>query len=177
MRRQLTASAAVLTMLAVLGVGTAAAVPPVRSTITATDTIEGFVPECGRNLRWDISLTVERTFFFDEDGNLVRIQDQVRENNTITDTDTGETLQEGPDSFSQRILFNDDGTVTLSVHGLSVLVNDGENVVIDAGRLVLQFGPGGAQVIALNGRHDIREINPLSTNDPALLAGFCPAFG
>ncbi len=165
-----------ISVLGAIAPAGAQAAPPTRQTIALTNTIEGFVPECGLNLRWGIDLTVERTFFFDGDGNLVRIQDQVRENNTITNIDTGETLEEGPDSFSQRILFNDDGTVTVQVNGLSVLVNDGEASVVDAGRLVLQFGPGGSSVLQLAGRHDIRSIDPLSTDDPALLAGFCDAF-
>ena len=97
----------------------AAAVPPVTVEFPFADTIEGFVPECGLNLRWDIDGTVERTSFFDQDGNLVRFQDKVREDNTITNVDTGETLREGPDSFIQRILFSDDGTVTIQIAGRS----------------------------------------------------------
>ncbi len=167
---------AVVSMLVVLAAGPAGAVPPTRQTIELTNVIQGFVPECGLNLRWDISLTVDRTRFFDQDGNLIRIQDQVRENNTITNTDTGETLEEGPDSFQQRIVFNEDGTVLVSALGLSVHVNQGENAVIDAGRTVLLFGPGGPFLLGFNGRHDIREIDPFTTSDPKLLAGFCPAF-
>lgn len=37
----------------------------------------------------------------------MRFRDRVRESNTITNLDTGETLQEGPDSFLQRVLVND----------------------------------------------------------------------
>ncbi len=168
----LSAAAMVTTLVPV----TAGAVPPTRQTIELTNTIVGFAADCGINMQWDISLTVERTRFFDQDGNLVRIQDQVRENNTITNLDTGETLQEGPDSFQQRILFNADGSVTVMAIGLSVLVNDGDAIVIDAGRLVLLFGPGAPEVVALNGRHDLREIDPLTTSDPILLNGFCAAF-
>lgn len=172
----MTVLGAAIGMAIALTAAPAGATEPARQTISVTNVIEGFVPECGLNLRWEISLIVERTLFFDQDANVTRIQDQVRENNTITDVDAGVTLQEGPDSFIQRILFDDDGTVTVQVNGRGVLVNDGNNVVVDAGRLVLQFGPGGPVVLALNGRHDIREIDPLSTDDPALLAGFCPAF-
>ncbi len=175
MRRISTLLAAAMAATLAWG-GPAEATQPTRQTIALTNTISGFVPECGINMQWDISLTVERTRFFDQDGNLVRIQDQVREHNTITNTDTGETLQEGPDSFQQRILFNADGTVTVAVLGLSVHVNQGENAVIDAGRTVLLFGPGGPFLLAFNGRHDVREIDPFTTSDPALLAGFCPAF-
>ncbi len=154
----------------------AAAVQPTTVTFPFSDQVEGFVPECGLNLRWDISGTVERTFFFDAEGNLVRIQDRVREDNTITNTDTGESLREGPDSFQQRILFNDDGTVTIQINGLSVLVNKGDGSVVDAGRVVLLFGPGGPSVLSISGRHDVRGIDPLTVDDPILLAGFCDAF-
>lgn len=159
-----------------LPAGPALAARPVTQTITFADTIEGFVPECGLNLRWDIEGTVERTFFFDRNGDLVRIQDQVRENNTITNLDTGETLQEGPDSFIQIIVFNDDGSVTININGLSVLVNQGDSNVVDAGRVVLLFGPQGPSVLDISGRHDVRGIDPLVVDDPLLLAGFCSAF-
>lgn len=170
------ATLAVLLLIGVLGASPARAVAPVTQTISFADTIEGFVPACGLNLRWDITGTVDRSLFFDQDGNVVRIQDQVREANTITNVDTGETLQEGPDSFTQRILFNDDGTVTIQINGLSVLVNQGDNTVVDAGRVVLLFGPGGPSVLGISGRHDIRGIDPLMVDDPILLEGFCGAF-
>ena len=156
--------------------GTAVAVPPVTQTFEFSDTLEGFVESCGLNLRWDINGTVERTLFFDQDGNVVRILDKVREDNTITNVDTGESLREGPDSFIQIITFNDDGSVTLEINGLSVLVNRGENSVVDAGRIVLFFGPTGPTVLGISGRHDIRGIDPLVVDDPILLEGFCPAF-
>lgn len=165
-----------LFMLFALGAGPAGAAAPARVSFPFADTIEGFVEACGLNLRWDISGTVDRTFFFDNDGNLVRIQDKVRETNTITNQDTGETLQEGPDSFQQRILFNEDGTVTIQINGLSVLVNQGENTVVDAGRVVLFFGPDGPTVLDIAGRHDVRGIDPLVVDDPVLLEGFCGAF-
>ncbi len=152
------------------------AVKPVTQTFEFSDTIEGFVEKCELNLRWDISGSVKRTLFFDQDGNVVRILDQVREDNTITNVDTGESLREGPDSFIQHIFFNDDGTVTLEINGLSVLVNSGEHLVVDAGRVVLFFGPGGPTVLDISGRHDIRGIDPTVVDDPILLAGFCAAF-
>ena len=176
MRRLISLLTMAVLLTSGLFVGPAAAVPPMTVTLEFADTIEGFVPECGLNLRWDISGTVDRTLFLDQDGNVVRILDHVREDNTITNVDTGETLSEGPDSFIQSITFNDDGTVTLLIAGLSVLVNQGENQVVDAGRVVLFFGPGGPSVIDISGRHDIRGIDPLTVDDPILLAGFCPAF-
>ena len=159
-----------------LAAAPAGAVAPVTQTLEFDDVVEGFVPACGLNLRWEIAGTVERTLFFDQDGDVVRIQDRVRETNTITNVDSGETLQEGPDSFQQRILFNDDGTVTLQINGLSVLVNQGEDSVVDAGRVVLFFGPGGPTVLSISGRHDIRGIDPLTVDDSVLLEGFCGAF-
>jgi hypothetical protein len=86
----------------------------------------------------------------------VRFQDRVRESNTITNLDTGETLQEGPDSFLQRVLFNDDGTVTIEGNGLSVLVTDGENRVVDAGRVVLLGTWRGLCALGVVGRHCAR---------------------
>jgi hypothetical protein len=154
----------------------AAAVPPVTQTIHFSDVIEGHVDACNLNLRWDVSGTVERTTFLDDAGNVVRFQDRVRESNTVTNLDTGETLQEGPDSFQQRILFNDDGIVTVEINGLSVLVNGGERTVVDAGRVVLLLGPSGPTVLDVSGRHDVRGIDPTVVDDPILLEGFCEAF-
>lgn len=175
MRRMFVALAAVALGVG-LGASPAGAVQPQTVSFPFADSIEGFVPECGLNLRWDISGTVDRTFFFDQDGNVVRIQDLVRESNTITNVDTGETLPEGPDTFVQRILFNDDGSVEIQIAGLSVLVNEGVNEVVDAGRVVLLFGPAGPTVLDIAGRHDVRGIDPLVVDDPVLLAGFCGAF-
>lgn len=160
----------------VVGSGRAGAVAPVTQTFAFADTITGVAPSCGLPLSWDIEGSVERTLFFDKDGQVVRIQDQVRESNTITNLETGETLQEGPDSFIQRILFGADGSVTVQINGLSVLVNQGDNSVVDAGRVVLFFGPSGPSVLSVSGRHDIRGIDPLTVDDPILLDGFCPAF-
>lgn len=156
--------------------GTAVAVAPVTQSFPFADVIEGFVEGCELNLRWSISGTVERKFFFDQDGNVVRIIDLVQEDNLITNLDTGEELREGPDTFVQIIDFNDDGTVTLQINGLSVLVNGGDSTVVDAGRVVLLFGPDGPSVLDVSGRHDIRGIDPLVVDDPKLLEGFCPAF-
>lgn len=160
------------TSLLVLAVAVpATAVPPTTQTFPFGGVVEGYVEACDLTLRWDISGTAERTTFYDSDGDVVRFQDKVRETNTITNVDTGETLQEGPDSFLQRILFNDDGTVTVEINGLSVLVTNGRDTVVDAGRVVLQFGPDGPSVLAVVGRHDVRSIDPLTTDDPILLEG------
>ena len=153
-----------------------AAVAPVTQEFEFAQTIEGVAPSCGLPLRWSVSGSVDRTLFFDGDGNVARIQDRVRELNAITNLATGETLEEGPDSFLQRILFGDDGSVTVEINGLSVLVNQGDGSVVDAGRVVLLFGPDGPSVLDVSGRHDIRGIDPLTVDDPVLLDGFCPAF-
>jgi hypothetical protein len=154
----------------------AGAVSPTSQEFRFGGVIEGYVEACDTTLRWEVSGTAERTTFYNADGSVDRVQDKVREANTITNVDTGETLREGPDSFQQRVLFNDDGTTTLEINGLSVLVTGGEDAVVDAGRLVLVFGPDGPTLAAIVGRHDVREIDPFTTDDPILLEGFCDAF-
>jgi hypothetical protein len=166
----------VITLLVATAAAPAAAVPPETVEIPFGGVIEGDVEACDLTLRWEVSGTVERTTFFNADGSIDRFQDKVRETNTITNVGTGETLQEGPDSFLQRVLFNDDGTVTLAITGLSVLVTGGDDVVVDAGRTVLLLGPDGVTALALDGRHDVRAIDPTTTSDPVLLEGFCAAF-
>lgn len=150
----------------------AAATPPTTQVFPFGGAIEGFADDCGLNLRWEVSGTATRTTFFNADGSVDRFQDRVRETNTITNLDTGEVLQEGPDSFLQRVLLNPDGPATIEINGLSVLVPGGDDLVIDAGRVILQ----GGEALAIVGRHDIRAIDPSTTTDPILLNGFCAAF-
>ena len=175
MRKTMTLIVAVL-VASSMTAGTAVAGAPITQSFQFADVVEGVAEGCELPLRWEINGTVERKFFFDQDGNVVRIVDLVQEDNVITNLDTGEELREGPDTFVQIIDFNDDGTVTLQINGLSVLVNGGDGTVVDAGRVVLFFGPDGPSVLDVSGRHDIRGIDPLVVDDPKLLAGFCPAF-
>lgn len=124
---------------------------------------------CGFPVRWTIELSVKGTNFFDQDGNIVRQQAHVKEDNTITNLDTGFTLREGPDSFMQTIVFNPDGTIAhLSATGLAVNVF-GEQLK-DVGRVV--WLPGTNEIVFSAGPHPVREAIEFG-NFQTALAAFC----
>jgi hypothetical protein len=153
-------------------VASAGAIPPEHETVTVTNVVQDDGEACGFPVRWDIELTADITRFFDQDGTLVRQHLQVREMNTVTNLDTGLTLQEGPDSFIQRNIFNDDGTVTIQANGLSVNVQ-GEEKLKDVGRFVTRVGPGLFEVVLSAGPHPVRGLATSGSVGPELLAAFC----
>ena len=122
----------------------------IRQTIVQHNVVEDQGQACGFPVRWTIDLTVERTRYFDDAGNLVRIIDHVREENTVENLATGEVLREGPDAFQQMISF-EDGTVQVAINGLALNLQ-GEQLK-DVGRVVLEN-----QVILFSaGPHPARE--------------------
>jgi hypothetical protein len=123
----------------------ALAVEPQRFELTIHNSVQDQGQACGFPVLWDIRLTVEGTNFFDSDGNLVRQQAHVREDNTITNLDTGLTIREGPDSFMQTIQFNPDGTISeLVATGLAANVQ-GDDPFKDVGRVV--WLPGTNEIV------------------------------
>ena len=98
---------------------------------------------------------------------------EIRELNTVTNLATGLTLQEGPDAFIQRNIFNDDGSVTIEANGLSVNVR-GEDKLKDVGRFVIRIGPGEFEIVMAAGPHPVRELLTGGAGaDPEVLAAFC----
>jgi hypothetical protein len=142
----------------------AVAAPPTRQTVEQNNVVQGQT-SCGE-LRWDIQLTAEVFRFFDNDGNLVRIQVHITEDNTITNLDTGESFREGPVSFMQTTLFTDDGPVFVAT-GLAVNVFGQQ--FKDVGRVVFQ--PNG-EILFSAGPHPVREAQ----SEGNVLEGFCPVF-
>jgi len=163
---------AVLVPVAILvgQAGPAGAVPPQHFTVTPPPNIvQDQGQACGFPVRWTIQLTVEGTNFFDQDGIRVRQQAHLKEENTITNLDTGLTLREGPDSFMQTIEFNPDGTIaTLTATGLAASVF-GEGLK-DVGRVV--WLPGTNEIVFSAGKHSVREAIEFGTFQDAL-AAFC----
>ena len=154
-----------LTLLAVLA-GPAAADPPTRQTIVQHNVVEDQGQACGFPVRWTIDLTVERTRYFDRDGNLVRIIDHVREDNTIENLATGKVLREGPDAFQQMITF-EDGVTRVAINGLAVNVQ-GEQLK-DVGRVVLENGV----IVFSAGPHSVREAIDGGRPFSEALVAFC----
>ena len=129
--------------------GPAAAVPPTTQTITQHNVVEDQGEACGFPVRWTIDLAVERTRFFDADGTLVRIIDQVREDNTVENLDSGKVLREGPNSFQQMITF-EGGTAQVAINGLALnlqgeQLKDVGRVVIENQLIVFSAGPHPAR--------------------------------
>lgn len=165
-------SLAVLVPAAILfaQAGPAGAAPPQHFSVTPPPNIvEDQGQACGFPVRWSIHLTVEGTNFFDQDGTLVRQQVLIKEENTITNLDTGLTLREGPDSFMQTTVFNPDGSVAyFSASGLALTVF-GEQLK-DVGRVI--WLPGTNEIVFSAGQHPVREAIEFGTFLNALEA-FC----
>jgi len=147
----------------------AAAVPPTRQTIVQHNVVEDQGQACGFPVRWTIDLTVERTRFFDNEGNLVRIIDHVREDNTVENLATGKVLREGPDAFQQVISFEGGLVASVAINGLALNLQ-GEQLK-DVGRVVLENGV----IVFSAGPHPAREaIAPGRPLSDALVV-FCDA--
>jgi hypothetical protein len=154
----------IVTLLTLVAAGAlaapAAAVPPTRQTIVQHTVVEDRGQACGFPVRWTIDLTVERTRFFDDAGNLVRIIDQVREDNTVENLATGTVLREGPDSFQQMISF-EGGTPVVAINGLALnlqgeQLKDVGRVVIENQLILFSAGPHAARE-AIEGGQPISE--------------------
>ena len=134
----------------------ALAAEPQRDQVAQNQVVEGQT-SCGL-LRWEIHLTADRFRFFDQDGQLVRVQVHISEDNTITNLDTGETYREGPDNFMQTTLFTDDGPLIVAT-GLAANVPGAQ--LKDVGRVVID--PRTGEILFSAGQHPLRE-------------GFCALF-
>jgi hypothetical protein len=128
---------------------------------------------CGDPLSWEFTGEVLVTRFFD-DGDLVRIQVQVQESGTVTNLATGEIVELPRTAFLERVLLVDDGSIIIEDVGLSVRVTGPEDFLLDVGRFVVRLNPD--ELLQSSGQHPIREINPFSVSDPALLGAFCELF-
>lgn len=143
----------------------AQAVKPQRDQFSITQVVQGQT-SCGV-LRWEIHLTGDRFRFFDQDGNLVRVQIHIREDNTITNLTTGESFREGPVAFMQTTVFTDDGPRIIAT-GLAANVEGTQ--LKDVGRVVIDPRTGEIEFSA--GPHPLREAQEAGN----VLEGFCSVF-
>jgi hypothetical protein len=143
----------------------ALAAEPQRDQVSQNQVVQG-PTSCG-TLRWEIHLTGDRFRFFDSDGQLVRVQVHINENNTITNVDTGETFQEGPDNFMQTTLFTDQGPFIVAT-GLAANVPGA--LLKDVGRVVIN--PLTGDIVFSAGQHPLREAQEAGN----VLEGFCALF-
>lgn len=152
----------------------AAADPPTRQRFTFSGSVSDQGEACGDPLSWDFTGEVLLTRFFDSEGNLVRIQIQVRESGTVTNLSSGEVVDLPRTAFMERILFVEGGSIIIEDVGLSVRITGPEDFLLDVGRFVVRLNPN--ELLQSSGQHPIREINPFSVSDPALLGAFCDLF-
>jgi hypothetical protein len=162
-KRVIVLTAAVLMSAAVALPALAAA--PQRDQVAQNQIVQG-PTSCGL-LRWEIHLTGDRFRFFDSDGQLVRVQVHITEENTITNLDTGETYREGPDNFMQTTLFPDDGPLIVAT-GLAANVQGAQ--LKDVGRVVIN--PLTGEIVFSAGQHPLREAQEAGN----VLEGFCALF-
>jgi hypothetical protein len=152
----------------------ATADPPTKQRFTFSGAVSDQGEACGDPLSWEFTGEVLLTRFFDSEGNLIRIQVQVRESGTVTNLTTGEVVELPRTAFMERVLFVEDGSIIIEDVGLSVRVTGPEDFLLDVGRFVVRLNPD--ELLQSSGQHPIREINPFSVSDPALLGAFCELF-
>ena len=152
----------------------ASADPPTVQELTFTGAVVDQGQACGDPLSWEFTGEARVTRFFDADGALTRIQVQVRESGTVTNLATGEVVDLPRTAFIERVLFVEDGSIIIEDNGLSVRVTGPEDFLLDVGRFVVRLNPD--ELLQSSGQHPIREINPFSVSDPALLGAFCDLF-
>jgi hypothetical protein len=152
----------------------AAADTPLHQRFTFSGAVTDEGQACGEPLSWEFTGEVLLSRFFDTEGNVVRIQVQVRESGSVTNLATGEVIELPETAFTERVLFVEDGSIIIEDVGLSVRVTGSEDFLLDVGRFVVRFNPD--ELLQSSGQHPIREINPFSVEDPALLGAFCELF-
>lgn len=171
--RRLLCAAGTATLLTITALP-AAADPPTHDRQTFSGAVTDAGEACGDPLSWEFTGDVLVTRFFD-DGNLIRLHAHVQESGTVTNLATGEVVELPQTAFLERVLFVEDGSVIIEDVGLSVRITGAEDFLLDVGRFVVRLNPN--ELLQSSGQHPIREINPFSVSDPALLGAFCDLFG
>ena len=173
LKRALAASA----LLVMLAASPAAAVEPVHfGPIVQTSVTQDSGAICGFPIRWDVTLTVKGTRFFDQDGNLIRVQAHIQEMNTVTNLATGEVIVEGPDSFMQTNYVENGRTVLVVATGIAVHLQSSPKV-LDVGRVAwVPLGGGRIDIVFDAGMHDVRVALEEGGGIVGALAAFCDAF-
>ena len=166
------ATAAVVLLMA--GAPPAAAESPVHVRDTFSGEVSDAGEACGDPLSWEFAGEILLTRFFDDDGNLVRIHVHVQESGSVTNLATGEVVDLPRTAFLERVLFVEDGSIVIEDVGLSVRITGPDDFLLDVGRFVVRINPD--ELLQSSGQHPIREINPFSVSDPALLGAFCGLF-
>ncbi len=172
--RRLIGSFAAGTLLLAVAALPAGAVPPTHDRDTFSGAVTDSGEACGDPISWEFTGDALVTRFFDESGSLVRLHALVQESGTVTNLATGEVVDLPRTAFLERVLFPGDGSIIIEDVGLSVRVTGPDGFLLDVGRFVVNLNP--PELLQSSGQHPIREINPFSVSDPALLGAFCHLF-
>lgn len=172
--RRLIGSVAAGTLLLAVAALPAGAVPPTHDRDTFSGAVTDSGEACGDPISWEFTGDVLVTRFFDASGSLVRLHALVQESGTVTNLATGEVVDLPRTAFLERVLFPGDGSIIIEDVGLSVRVTGRDGFLLDVGRFVVNLNP--PELLQSSGQHPIREINPFSVSDPALLGAFCHLF-
>ena len=167
-----------LVLALVAGLAAALAVPalahpPVRITVSQQTSLVN-PTACGSyGVRWNINLTAEQATYFDDQGRRTHVIAHIKENNTVVNTVTGLTLQEGPDDFVQTTYF-DPATQRrelIYIRGVAAIVRRGDEVLVDKGKIWIDGQT--LQIIDSIGPHPLRELMNGTLNVSLALPGFC----
>ncbi len=129
---------------------------------------------CGSyGVAWNINLTVNIWRFTDDQGRLVRVVQEIVEDNTVVNTVTGLTLRDGPVDFTQVNNFDPETGLlkTIEITGVSVNVVRGDERLIDQGPIVIDGQT--RRILRSAGPHPVRELLDGSTNIALALPAFC----
>jgi hypothetical protein len=167
-----------LSFLGLVAVVAAVAVPaaahPPTTTSGAQQAMLTNATACGSyGVEWRINLTFETKTFFDDQGRRTHVVTHIQENNTVRNTVSGLTLQEGPDDFVQTTYF-DPATQRrelVYIRGVSAIVRRGDEVLVDKGKIWIDGQTG--RIIDSIGPHPLRELMDGSFNTALALPGFC----
>jgi hypothetical protein len=170
MIRSVLAGAAVSLLLAAPA---AASSTPVRDHVEVHNPARDNGENCGFPVLWDIHMSVDRTRWFNEAGQVVHETQRVSEENTVQNLATGKTLRDGPVRFFRRHFYEDGVRVRTIDTGVMVNVSGEGERLVDAGRAVYRVLPDGTwDVQKLYGPHPVFEA--LDGNKfIAALGAFC----
>jgi hypothetical protein len=172
MRRGLTLFGLVVAAAAALAVPVSAH-PPVTTSGSQQVTLAN-PTACGSyGVEWNINLTFESKTYFDSQGRRTHVVTDIRENNTVRNTVTGLTLQEGPDEFVQTTTFDPETgrRLLIYIRGVSAIVRRGDEVLVDKGKIWIDGQTG--RIIDSIGPHPLRELLEGSFDTALALPGFC----
>jgi hypothetical protein len=144
--------------LCLLPAAPAAASTPVRDHVEVHNPARDDGENCGFPVLWDIHMSVDRTRWYDESGQIVYEVQHISEDNTVQNLATGKTLRDGPVSFFRRHSYEDGVRVQTIDTGVMVNVHGEGETLMDAGRVVYRVLPDGTwDIQETYGRHPVFE--------------------